>query len=209
MPSPIAHTAVAIALDRIREASDVAEPDTAVARLLNRITPDFLEVKKDLTSLLALLFFSILPDFDFLPGLFAGPFDQFHNTFSHSLFAGFIVALTVGGLVTLWRPRSFWYWFSLVLVCYELHVIMDYVTVGRGVMLFWPFTSDRYQPPAYLFYGLHRSDGWISIRHLWTFLTEMGFVLGLHLIIHLVLRIQKNQPSFQSQSLEADEFGTR
>jgi hypothetical protein len=29
---------------------------------------------------------------------------------------------------------------------------------------------------------LHRSDGWVSIRHLWTFLTELAFALVVFLL---------------------------
>ncbi|NIV75262.1 MAG: hypothetical protein GWN37_10615, partial [Gammaproteobacteria bacterium] len=48
-------------------------------------------------------------------------------------------------------PRAF----LLTLVCYELHVLLDYLTVGRGVMLLWPLSAERFAPPIYLFYGLH------------------------------------------------------
>jgi hypothetical protein len=59
---------------------------------------------------------------------------------------------------------------------------MDAATVSRGVMALWPLTETRFLAPVTIFYGLHWSDGWISIRHLWTLLTELlfaGLLFGL------------------------------
>ena len=36
--------------------------------------------------------------------------------------------------------------FALTLACYESHVVMDYFTVGRGVMALWPWTPERFSP---------------------------------------------------------------
>ena len=52
---------------------------------------------------------------------------------------------------------------------------MDYFTVGRGVLAFWPFTAERFSAPVPLFYGLRWSEGWVSPRHVWTVLTEVPF----------------------------------
>lgn len=160
MPSPIAHAAAGY----------------AVYRLIPKQKVEKVTGKRGSTPLLLLaLALSFLPDIDFLPGLLVGHFDQFHNTISNSLFSGLLVALLFGILLWLKERRHFMFWFTFTLLCYELHVIMDYFTLGRGVMLFWPFTAERFQPAFNLFYGLHRSDGWLSVRHLWTLLTETIF----------------------------------
>lgn len=44
-------------------------------------------------------------------------------------------------------------WFAIAAVNYELHVLMDAPTLGRGVMLAWPVLSDRVESPVKLFYG--------------------------------------------------------
>ena len=106
----------------------------------------------------------------------------------NSLVLGLVVALGVGSVIWLIQRSGFVFWFIIVLVCYEAHVMMDYFTIGRGVMALWPFSSIRYQSPVKLFYGLRWSDGWISVRHLWTLITEMGFVVFVGLIMHVLRR---------------------
>jgi hypothetical protein len=128
---------------------------------------------------------SILPDLDVVPGILMGDLGRFHNNVMSSLMAGLVVALGVGGFVGLSQHSGFLKWFVLTLGCYELHLIMDFFTVGRGIMLFWPFSTNRYQSPVKLFYGLRWSDGWVSVRHLWTLLTELGFVVLVGLIMHV------------------------
>jgi hypothetical protein len=43
------------------------------------------------------------------------------------------------------------------------------------VMALWPLSEKRFLLPVPLFYGLHWSDGWLSLRHVWTVLTELAF----------------------------------
>ncbi len=62
---------------------------------------------------------------------------------------------------------------------------MDAFTIGRGVMILWPFSIDRYASPVSLFYGVHWSDGWVSVRHLWTMVTELALLAAAGLFIHL------------------------
>lgn len=121
MPSPIAHAAIGYLIYRgfrsqlPREASNRVGP---VPHLL-----------------IAVLVLSLLPDVDAVPGILAGDLGRFHNQFSNSLFIGIGVALGVGVLVWLINRSAFLTWFFLALVCYEVHILMDYPTVGRGVML--------------------------------------------------------------------------
>jgi inner membrane protein len=165
MPSPIAHLAVGYALYRLfrrREPEPTLKPIGPVPGLL-AVTAAF----------------SILPDIDSVVGLLAGNFGRFHNNATHSLFVG--VAFSLGFAALMWvlggksRREQFAYWFGVAVVSYSLHIIMDAATISRGVMAFWPLTSERFLAPVTIFYGLHWSDGWVSIRHLWTFLTESAF----------------------------------
>jgi membrane-bound metal-dependent hydrolase YbcI (DUF457 family) len=129
---------------------------------------------------------SLLPDLDSLLGLLSGDFGRFHNNLTHSLLVGLGIALVVGALLQWWKGSGFWYWMTLTGLCYDLHVIMDWTTDGRGVMALWPITAQRFLAPVTLFYGLHWSDGLLSERHLVTLATELGFVvlvvLGLYVL---------------------------
>jgi LexA-binding, inner membrane-associated putative hydrolase len=131
---------------------------------------------------------SILPDLDAIPGILTGDIGRFHNQWMNSFVASTIVALGIGVAVWSRRGSGFVRWFSITLLCYTTHILMDFFTWGRGVMLLWPFSSYRYKPPANLFYGLHWSQGLISSAHLWTVLTELGFIAVVSSIAHYLFK---------------------
>ena len=58
----------------------------------------------------------------------------------------------------------------------SLHLIMDSLTGGDGVMLFWPFSDARIGSPVRLFFGLQWSSGLWSRDHLLTLVSEGLFV---------------------------------
>lgn len=154
MPSPIVHLAAGY----------------AVYRVATRGPQDR---RPDPVLLTAVLVLSLLPDFDAGLGILLGDFGRYHNSQSHSLFVGLAVAAATVPLFTMAGSRRVGRWFVLVLVCYELHIVLDYFTWGRGVMALWPFTADRLTAPLWLFYGLHWSQGFVSPRHLVTLATEI------------------------------------
>jgi membrane-bound metal-dependent hydrolase YbcI (DUF457 family) len=126
-------------------------------------------------NLLAALGLSLLPDLDFLFGFAAGDPSAYHNNASHSLFFGLVVAVLAAGVATRSGKASPRFWFVLALSCYWLHVTLDYLTVSRGVMAFWPLTTERFAFPWPVFLGLHWSEGWQSPRHLWTLVQEVVY----------------------------------
>ena len=73
-------------------------------------------------------------------------------------------------------PRT---WAIGGLLCCWSHIAMDYFTVGRGVMLFWPLSLARFDSPVKAFYGLRWSAGLWSTHHLYTFVTEILFIASL------------------------------
>jgi inner membrane protein len=134
---------------------------------------------KDNTSarrelLIAALSFSMLPDVDSVAGLLLGDFGRYHNNGTHSLLVGAAVSLGFAALVG-WRKRQVAFWSVVAAACYSLHILMDAATISRGVMAFWPLSEKRFLSPVPLFYGLHWSNGWLSVRHIWTALTELAF----------------------------------
>lgn len=122
---------------------------------------------------------SLAPDLDWIPDLLLGQPGRFHNGFSHSPFAALVFAVPIGLLAAATGLASARRSIALAFACYGLHVVMDYFTVTRGVMLLWPMSSDRFSPPVHLFYGVRWSDGLFSPRHVWTILTEAVFVAAL------------------------------
>ena len=126
---------------------------------------------------------SLLPDLDAVAGLLLGDMYNIHNQGSHSLFSGLLASILIAAAVN-WFGHRFWgldvpkgklFWLSLT--AYALHVLMDTLTPGRGVMLFWPFSTVRFQSPVPLLYGVRWEEGWLSLKHLWTIVSELGLIL--------------------------------
>jgi membrane-bound metal-dependent hydrolase YbcI (DUF457 family) len=162
MPSPLAHVAAGYVVYRVAVR---AAGDQPWAPSRGRL----------FVSVAAL---SLLPDLDSVLGIVMGDFGRYHNNLSHSVFMALVTALSVGAVARYATRGRFMFWFSLVFACYGLHVLMDYFTWSRGVMVLWPMVPDRFSAPVVLFYGFHWSHGWVSPRHLWTFLTEAPVALA-------------------------------
>ena len=172
MPSPLAHATMGYVVYRM------ARPRMPQADS-RRIGPLPM-------LLMATVGLSVLPDVDAVFGIMMGDLGRFHNHLVNTPLFGLLIALVVASLVWLKQRSGFLCWFLVALVSYELHIFMDVLTDGRGVMLLWPFSLTRYQSPVILFYGLHWSDGLISPRHLVTLVTELGFVLFVGVILRIV-----------------------
>ena len=88
-----------------------------------------------------------------------------------------VLAFLIAGLFHRMYRTNFWLSFLICLVSYDLHIVMDMMTAERGVMIFWPFTQNRFTFPIKVFYGVQWGLGWFSLWHLWTVFTEALFVL--------------------------------
>ncbi|MEJ5364729.1 MAG: metal-dependent hydrolase [Desulfosoma sp.] len=172
MPSPVAHAAVGYF---VYKAVAVRRQPSAAARG-GRPSP----------LLMLTVGMSLFPDVDVLAGIAAGDIQAFHNAAMSSLAAALIASLLAAAAFRVIYREKPLFAFAVAFLCYGVHLLMDFFTSGRGVMLLWPFFSDRFVSPVKLFYGLHYSDGLLSARHLWTALSELLFVLLLLGAIHLM-----------------------
>lgn len=176
MPSPLTHAAMGYAIYRLRRAH-APDIDSLKPRQMPRL-------------LLITIGLSVLPDVDVVPGLLAGDLGRFHNHISNSVFVGLLVAFVFASLAWARYRSSFTFWFTTAALCYELHILMDLLTPGRGLMLLWPFTSDRYDLPLKLFYGVHWSQGWLTFHHVVTLATEFLTIGGVLLSVRTIRRIR-------------------
>lgn len=161
MPSPVAHLGTGYAIYRLYK---------------DRLPKERRHFWKLPLQLFLVVGLSMLPDLDIIPAIAFQDMRAYHNNFSHSLILGVPVAFLVAGILHRAYRSSFWLWFVVCLVSYDLHVIMDAMTAERGVMLLWPLTDARIASPVKLFYGLQWGLGWFSVWHLWTLFTESLFV---------------------------------
>ena len=173
MPSPIMHITMGYVVYR------VFQPESLRANLR--------KLGQAPVLLIISILVSMLPDVVSVFGILAGDFGRYHNNATHSLIVGLLVALSMGSIAGLISTYSFRMIFLVTLFSYAAHILLDFFTIGRGVMAFWPLSQERFGSPLPLFYGLHWSDGLFSIRHLWTFLTESAtaalFILATHYLI--------------------------
>jgi len=123
----------------------------------------FLFLKKgkrglSLPLLFLAVFIAIVPDLDFLPGLFVGEPALYHQGISHSLSFAFVAGI-VCGLFLRGQNRFFFPVFFLIFLAYTSHLVLDlFGPDGRtpyGIPLFWPLSSTHLLSPVQLLPGVH------------------------------------------------------
>ena len=159
------------------------------------------KIKNTTTLLLAAVFFSLLPDIDFLFGFPLGDPNRFHHNFTHSFVFVILMGL-VGGLLyaKLFQQRSLIY--SAIFISAGIsHVILDILAMDKrapfGCPIFWPFSQQYYISPIILFSDVSRvSDSKLFIGSLfnWHNLATVGVEM-LMLIPILVFILWKKKVS--------------
>jgi inner membrane protein len=184
MPSPFAHVATGYLIYKI--AKDKLPGDTTRKWFMLPV------------HLLVFMGLSVLPDIDTLPGLIFGDMHGFHNNYTHSLISGLVIALVAAAVLSNLFKTTFLSWFPAALASYELHIIMDFFTSGRGVKLFWPLYPERIIAPVKLFVGFQWGLGILSPWHLWTFFTEAIFFLILFFLLNVLQKSRRKPAVLQS-----------
>ncbi len=140
------------------------------------------------------LVFSMAPDADAVVGILLGNLASFHNQITHSLGFGFAlcaVFLPVNRMMLPgWSARGV---FALTATCFGMHLALDWMTYGRGVMLLWPVSGVRFKAPFEVFHGLRWSDGVYSARHVDTLINELTVLLVLGLCAGLIRVFRKTK----------------
>lgn len=171
MPSPIAHSGVALALwPMLRE--DHRHPGAPRNRRI----------------LAGMLVFMVCgADVDFIPHVVLDPPSIFrHGGATHSLLTGMVAAtlfavgsraLVSASWLRLWIVGCLAWW---------VHILLDFFTPGGGVMVLWPITDERFVSPISLFWGAQHSQPFAFHQHVITLLTEIPFVLLMWWIGHRI-----------------------
>ncbi len=103
------------------------------------------------------VFVAIAADFDFIPQIITG--ERMHRGITHSLIftLGFsLIAALIGS--RFWKT-SYQKLFTFTLILYSSHLILDFISEGRGIKFFLPFLDQFIKSPFILFPGIHLSDG--------------------------------------------------
>ena len=167
MPSPIAHISVGYMLYRVFVRYIPAwKHDNHRLRVVARLC--------------AFIFLSMLPDIDAIIGILTGDMGRYHNQWTHSLIMASTAALLIAFALCSLLREKLKLWIIASILCCGVHVLMDTISHGRGVLLLWPLTEHRFSSPVLLFMGLHWSQGVWSPMHLLTALNEILFVAVLY-----------------------------
>ena len=142
--------------------------------------------------LLGLLMLSALlaPDLDVVLGLATGKgLAAYHNGPSHSLLCALIFAIPFACVCRLVTGRRLLFFALVGAIAYTGHVLLDAMTWGPGVQMFWPITAQRYSTaPFVLFRGVRHSVGAPIWQHLLTIGNDLTFALAVWLIGRYVRR---------------------
>jgi membrane-bound metal-dependent hydrolase YbcI (DUF457 family) len=186
MSSPIAHLGAGYAIYRYYK---------------DRLPRDRRHVWKFPLQLMLVIGLSMLPDADVIPAVLLRDMRAYHNNFSHSLIFAIPIAFLTAGIFQGIYRSSFWLWFLICLISYDLHVLMDALTAERGVMMFWPLTQNRFASPVKLFFGVQWGLGWFSIWHVWTIVSEFCFAaIVIGAVNYFERRKTRTTPSFSVKS---------
>jgi inner membrane protein len=120
-------------------------------------------------TLTAALLGSILPDFDFFPGLFVGKLSTYHHGISHSLMFAILFGAVVLILARHAQENNPVRAAIIAGLSYASHVILDFVGANegtRGVPMLWPFSNEKFGLDLGLFGHFRYSDSgiWSVIR---------------------------------------------
>lgn len=187
MPSPLAHSAVALTLwpmlrDRRQQ-----------GRRWQRVT------------LGGMLMLGVLgPDLDIaVSWMMTGKPFVWHGGGWHSLFAGAVFGV-VFAVACQWLTKLGWGRLWLIgSAAWWSHVVLDVYASGRGVALLWPLVDERIASPVVLFYGVRHSEPWALQHHVMTLLTELPFVLLMWLAGCWVgRRVSGDEAWFQSRGMK-------
>lgn len=157
MPSPISHSIIGICLG--------ASSREGIINIF----------QKNYLNYLLIIFISVVPDFDVLPGLLVGLPAKYHHGVSHSFFSAIIFGLLASYLIYVSKKNYFFARFLLFTIIYSFHIIFDLFSVdtgevnGFGMPVFFPFNSYLYRSSINLFAVSITKDGYLTINSIFNY----------------------------------------
>ncbi|NVM03603.1 MAG: metal-dependent hydrolase [Candidatus Helarchaeota archaeon] len=152
MPSPIAHSIVGLSI--------ASNSEKGVIKVF----------KNSFLNYLLIIFVSLVPDFDIIPGFFVGLPAKYHHGITHSFISGIVFALLFSSLIYLFKRVYFTSRTLLFIVLYFFHIILDLFTIdtgeinGLGMPIFFPFSFSLYKSSVVLFSSSLFEDGYLTFQ---------------------------------------------
>lgn len=156
---------------------------------------------KGVLFLLFVLFFALLPDFDFVFGLAVGDANRYHHLFTHSFFFVVVAGVVGGALYAKWARASFAKSSAIFVSAGISHVILDILALDQreplGCPIWWPFSYDFVISPVLIFSDVSRASdsnvffqSLFNLHNLKTVLIEIAVLAPLLLVVFLVQKVE-------------------
>jgi len=187
MPSPIAHSIVGLCY-----ASNSFKAVTGV-------------FKNNILNYFLIIFISVVPDLDVIPGFFVGMPSKYHHGFTHSFFVAVVFGFILSSLFYLFKKEYFLSRMVLFSALYSLHIILDLFTIdtgevnGFGMPIFFPFSFSLFRSSIVLFKVGIMNYGYLSYNivfnyyNLKPFIIELSLSLLIGILIILMGKLLKNK----------------
>lgn len=134
------------------------------------------------------------PDADVFLGLLTGRgMGYYHNGASHSLFFGIIFGVLFAWVCRRISNHGAKYLFLIGWATYTSHVLLDALTWGSGVQMFWPISDSRIGSPIPLFLGVRHSVNAPFHVHLLTVANDLTFALMVWVVCRFLWRRNQEQ----------------
>ena len=120
-----------------------------------------------LPTALFVVFFSWLPDWDFVPGLLAGDAGLYHRGATHTPVFALVIGAIAFATMKAGGNRHSLFWALTAAAATASHLLLDYISAGpaSGIMWLWPFSVDRFYPATRWFDGLTGPAGALFSSH--------------------------------------------
>jgi hypothetical protein len=102
-----------------------------------------------------ILLSSVLPDFDFLPGIFIGEPAAFHHGVSHSLAFGLLFGLVLFVCFRCYQKKIATRVALLGGFAYAFHIALDAISAYQAVPMMWPLWNGKFGIDLSLFGEFH------------------------------------------------------
>ena len=152
MPTPIAHSLVGF--------------------IISSVSPYGRVFENNLLNFFLIIFVSVLPDLDLLPGMISGVMFKYHHGITHSFFAALVISFLLSFIIYIFQKKNILSHTFLFTIIYSLHIIFDLFGYddgrlnGIGMPIFFPFNSDRYISTVIIFNGDLFKDGNVTLHSL-------------------------------------------
>jgi membrane-bound metal-dependent hydrolase YbcI (DUF457 family) len=169
MPSPIAHSLIGIFLGiSLKEG------------IINIFQKKYL-------NYLLIIFISVIPDLDVIPGFFAGLPAKYHHGISHSFFSAIIFGLLFSYLIYVFKKNYFFARFLFFTTIYSFHIIFDLFSVDTGEVnvfgmpIFFPFSSYLYRSSISLFTSSVMKNGLLTFNSVFRYYNLFPVIIEIFL----------------------------